>query len=737
MGNPVFDFAIGPYPKESRIAQAKRNAVGGKRKRCTKGKNCSAACIAANMVCLVDLPWVGPSLTKAAAQIQAMKKKAGPAAKPAPAAKAAPAPAAAPQPAAVPAAKPAPVATPQPAATPAAQPAAKPLTAKPAKKAIDKVPTVEEYKKWGVVQLGAAIANLQNSPNVKPDAPVTKKVIGNMEEALKQLAAEKTAAAAKPGTAPTAKPAAKPAPAAKAAPAPAATPQPATPAAPAAPVVKVESVDKYKTYGLLFLEQAAAAAAGQPASQTPDGKKAIANIKQAIAELKGQPPKMAPGAQAVTPTPKPAAKPATTLPVKAGSKALDVNKYDSGNFGSFYADAQKLGLSKKEAEDFLFDWMKKNQLTGIESKYMPAFIKDFNKAAGLSTAAATPAAAPKLADKLAAQSSSIYKNWDTAQLVKFQDGFMGSPLQQKANKAVIDAIQQELDARGYQKPTIPVVPYARPGSKDNRQGLNEGQFKVWGSFFKPFTEYSLNQYQQTGSASSWKSYVPGSLEAKQNKQIKNIHLNSEAWAQIKPGTKKDELPQVASIQRAVDNLGITRLKAGVKGIREFTGVTYEEIRNAQRNRVPRGYDYLDEAGKQKMIKEGKKKADDIEAVLGYMPKPQVPKMRGVAVDDDRLKELIEMANNRYTMQEHSMNSWSTNSRTPEQFADQGVDNGWGNNRVIYRTLNKKGSSVQGISNLSSEDEILTPSNAEYRFTGYHTVAGNLGYTYHIFDAVEY
>jgi|688.fasta_scaffold06243_7 hypothetical protein len=71
----ILDFAMGLYPKESRIAAAKRNAVGGKRKRCTKGKNCSAACIAANMVCLVDLPWAGPSLTKVAQVVQ--KKKAG------------------------------------------------------------------------------------------------------------------------------------------------------------------------------------------------------------------------------------------------------------------------------------------------------------------------------------------------------------------------------------------------------------------------------------------------------------------------------------------------------------------------------------------------------------------------------------------------------------------------------------------------------------------------------------
>jgi hypothetical protein len=43
-------------PTQSDIRTAKRQAVGGARKRCRKGKNCSAACIAADMACLVDMP---------------------------------------------------------------------------------------------------------------------------------------------------------------------------------------------------------------------------------------------------------------------------------------------------------------------------------------------------------------------------------------------------------------------------------------------------------------------------------------------------------------------------------------------------------------------------------------------------------------------------------------------------------------------------------------------------------
>lgn len=38
------------------VRRAQQQAVGGRRKRCTKGKNCSAACIGAEMVCLVEFP---------------------------------------------------------------------------------------------------------------------------------------------------------------------------------------------------------------------------------------------------------------------------------------------------------------------------------------------------------------------------------------------------------------------------------------------------------------------------------------------------------------------------------------------------------------------------------------------------------------------------------------------------------------------------------------------------------
>lgn len=55
----------------SQIERAKRMAVGGRKKRCVKGKSCSATCIAANKVCMVEIPWVAAQgIPKIVAQIQ-------------------------------------------------------------------------------------------------------------------------------------------------------------------------------------------------------------------------------------------------------------------------------------------------------------------------------------------------------------------------------------------------------------------------------------------------------------------------------------------------------------------------------------------------------------------------------------------------------------------------------------------------------------------------------------------
>lgn len=62
----------GTGPSASQIRSAKAKATGGGRKRCRKGKNCSAACIAGNKDCLVELPEpVAVAMPKVTKMIQA------------------------------------------------------------------------------------------------------------------------------------------------------------------------------------------------------------------------------------------------------------------------------------------------------------------------------------------------------------------------------------------------------------------------------------------------------------------------------------------------------------------------------------------------------------------------------------------------------------------------------------------------------------------------------------------
>lgn len=52
----MYDFRR-PYT-DATVQRARDSAVGGRRKKCVRGKSCSAACISGDKVCIVELPWV-------------------------------------------------------------------------------------------------------------------------------------------------------------------------------------------------------------------------------------------------------------------------------------------------------------------------------------------------------------------------------------------------------------------------------------------------------------------------------------------------------------------------------------------------------------------------------------------------------------------------------------------------------------------------------------------------------
>jgi hypothetical protein len=409
--------------------------------------------------------------------------------------------------------------------------------------------------------------------------------------------------------------------------------------------------------------------------------------------------------------------------MKPGAKALDETKYDSGNFGQFYKDAQKLGLTKEEAENFVLKWMKDNSLYGLKSSDMPAFIKDFNKAAGLQTAAPAPA---KATGSPAAQAFQKMKAQQTAQAAAGKP----TPLMKSATG------------------NIP-----QPASPSNPHGLSLNQQAIWKKAFEAITPKWYKDYADTVSMSENhhklqnegdKARIARLLRAAQkNKFTEGL---KKFYDQVKVTDKSSHLTdeQLAkmpsSIRNLVQEFGQSKLKRMLVAVRDFTGNDYGAIRNAMRGRPPeRGDEKILTPGElQKKIDRYKKKGELIQDFLmASQSRPAVPKFRGVPMDKTKLDQMIALSQNGGSFQEGAMNSWSVKPTTAQSFSSP---KGAANNRVIFRTVNKLGSSVKTLSSHQHEDELLTPANARYKVVGY-TKEDVSSYgkpeTIHFFDVVEY
>lgn len=75
-----FDYSVGGRTdvqigaaKKAQTMRLGQSGAAGMRKRCRKGKSCGASCINSSKFCLVDIPWAGPDLSRAAASIQNRK----------------------------------------------------------------------------------------------------------------------------------------------------------------------------------------------------------------------------------------------------------------------------------------------------------------------------------------------------------------------------------------------------------------------------------------------------------------------------------------------------------------------------------------------------------------------------------------------------------------------------------------------------------------------------------------
>jgi hypothetical protein len=266
--------------------------------------------------------------------------------------------------------------------------------------------------------------------------------------------------------------------------------------------------------------------------------------------------------------------------------------------------------------------------------------------------------------------------------------------------------------------------------------MSANQQKMWGDVFKKPDASFLSSYDDIGATfGSPNPFPKGTKEHEMFRLVKASNKVSnklvEADIDIAAGTTKN-LP--TNIKRAVKDMGEDDVQTAIRYMRRFTGSAYEDIRPAQMGLSHRNYQGMDPQTAKDTQQLWKERADKMEKLMDYLPKPQIPKFRGVPVDDSRLAALQDMAKNKGVMVEKAMNSWSTATSTAMDFSQQRPGNTKHN--VVFRTMNKRGTPVTELSSHASENEILTKANSKYQFYGYEAVTKG-GEVFHVFDVVEH
>lgn len=183
-----------------------------------------------------------------------------------------------------------------------------------------------------------------------------------------------------------------------------------------------------------------------------------------------------------------------------------------------------------------------------------------------------------------------------------------------------------------------------------------------------------------------------------------------------------------------DKIGSQVISDGMAALTLFTS-SYnwsKKIRDADRGVFEPG---MSKASKQTLINSG----DNLNRLLTspLLPKTEVEKFRGFRASPDRLAQFIESAKNGESFTLGSVNSWSSALRVGRRFANRDISEApERTERVIFRTINKRGVPIEYITQITNEDEILTPRGTNYRYTGYRAITEDNGKVYHIFDMEE-
>ena len=174
--------------------------------------------------------------------------------------------------------------------------------------------------------------------------------------------------------------------------------------------------------------------------------------------------------------------------------------------------------------------------------------------------------------------------------------------------------------------------------------------------------------------------------------------------------------------------GQAAFNKGLDALKAFTGSNYGEIRQAQKNAAAGDTLSSYYAGKLKQAKA-------LEKLLAQLPKETVVKYRGISLSPFDLDLMIKAANRKESFKENALASWSTNLNTSQTFANSNITY-QRTERVLFRTVNRRGAAIRAISAIGYEDEVLTSGTAKYKHTGNYNKVVNDGAVYHIFDLVE-
>lgn len=269
---------------------------------------------------------------------------------------------------------------------------------------------------------------------------------------------------------------------------------------------------------------------------------------------------------------------------------------------------------------------------------------------------------------------------------------------------------------------------AESGKRDVYDKLEDRLLRLQKTFGKYSDELTLSKGQFWDAVSSRGKLVPLNNEEDFTRTLRFTRGDYDKFVRqaneylgkvlgyIDRGSSKEEQLYEGILKRIKESLGNEGLTQAIETIRSFSSHgEYKEIRAAQRNNTD---------GKEVKAMERLINSPELDH-------PRIVKFRGATVDDSRLEQIL---NGKGLRSEGATSSWSTELETAQRFSKSGKGK-WGDNMVIFRTVNTRGIPIKQISSHEEEQEILTSREAKYKTLNYKVIEVE-GERYYVVDVEE-